>query len=71
MKKIKKDLQEVSKSLKALARKTEKLLKGVDKLGKAQQPALGGKPSQKIPRRLEQHKGLLQREKVPPRKPQG
>jgi hypothetical protein len=39
MKKAKKDLQEVSKSLKALAKKTEKLLKGVDKLEKAQAAA--------------------------------
>lgn len=36
MKKIKKDLQGVSKSLKTLARKTEKLVKVVDKLEKAQ-----------------------------------
>lgn len=35
MKKVKKDLQEVSKSLKALGKKAEQLIKGVDKLEKA------------------------------------
>jgi len=36
MKQLKKDLQAVSKELKALARKTEKMLKAVQKLDKAQ-----------------------------------
>ncbi len=36
MKKLKKDLEAVSKSLKALATKTERLVKAVDKLEKAQ-----------------------------------
>ena len=36
MKKLKKDLQAVSKELKALANKTEKIMKAVDKFEKAQ-----------------------------------
>jgi predicted Rossmann fold nucleotide-binding protein DprA/Smf involved in DNA uptake len=38
MKKLKKDLEELGKSLKRLAQKTEQITKNLDKLGKAQAP---------------------------------
>ena len=54
MKKLKKDLQAVSKSLNALAKKTETLLKKVGKLEKTQavkkrKPKTKAKPAKKAP----------------------
>jgi septal ring factor EnvC (AmiA/AmiB activator) len=54
MKKLKKDLRAVSKSLKGLSRKTETLLKKVDKLEKAQatrkrKPKTKARPAKKAP----------------------
>ena len=52
MKKLKKDLQAVTKELKALAKKTEKIMKAVDKPEKAQaaakrKPRAKAKPAKK------------------------
>jgi hypothetical protein len=55
MKSLKKDLQSVTRELKALTKKTERLMKAVDKLEKAQaaakkkaKPKAKGKPTKKV-----------------------
>ena len=60
MKKLKKDLQAVTKELKALAEKMEKTVKAVDKFGKPQaaakqKPNAKAKPTSKAPLKKKGH----------------